>query len=260
MFEISNYKDVCIAMNLNTNMGANIKVFLYVVDGLLIDCGPQSMEEDVASFIRTQKIEHVALTHLHEDHVGMASWVEKNLKVPIYLNASSIAEAKNDAEYAEYRRLTWGERKAFNPQPLGNTICTPKYSFEVISTPGHLPQHDILFEKNQGWLFSGDLFVRPKLRFCSYDEDMKQIIASLEKVLELDFETMFCAHKGMMENGREMLQMKLSFLLELQAKVNSLRREGLTDLEIDAQLFPGDQIISEVSGGEWTSYNIVKTI
>ena len=42
-------------------MGANIKVFLYVVDGLLIDCGPQSMAEDVAAFNRTQKIDQVAL-------------------------------------------------------------------------------------------------------------------------------------------------------------------------------------------------------
>ena len=47
MFEVSNYKDISIAMNLNTNMGANIKVFLYVIDGLLVDCGPQIMEEDV---------------------------------------------------------------------------------------------------------------------------------------------------------------------------------------------------------------------
>lgn len=260
MFDTSQYKDVTVAVNTNTNMGANIRVYLYVVDGLLIDCGPQSMEGEAAAFLRSQKIDQAVLTHLHEDHIGNGAWVQQNLGVPLYINAASIDEARKDAAHAEYRCLTWGQRRGFDALPLGEEIATPKYRFQVVSAPGHMAQHDILWEENQGWLFSGDLFVRPKLRFCFYEEDMKQTIASLEKALRLDFETVFCAHRGVLENGREMLQSKLHFLLDLQKQVNALRGEGLTDREIDEKLFGADQFITELSGGEWSSYNIIKTI
>lgn len=260
MLEISNYKDITIAKGLNNNMGANIRVFLYVVDGLLIDCGPESMEQDIADFLTSQKITQVVLTHLHEDHTGMAHWVQENLKVPLYLDREDIPYANAEAEYAEYRHLTWGDRKAFFPEPMPAVIKTPKYSFEVICTPGHMARHNVFFEKDQGWLFSGDLYVRSKARFCAAEENMKQYMESLESVLKLDFGTVFCAHAGVLENGREKLTRKLDFLKELQAQVNELRAQGLDDHEIDSRLFPEEQIITEVSGGEWNSYNIIRTI
>ena len=143
---------------------------------------------------------------------------------------------------------------------MPETVKTPKYSFEVISTPGHLPHHNVLYERSQGWLFSGDLYVRSRSRFCATGEDMKQLMQSLEKVLELDFETVFCAHAGVLENGREKLTQKLEFLRDLQRQVNDLRAQGLTDREIDSRLFPEEQVITLVSNGEWTSYNIISTI
>ncbi|MEG1108800.1 MAG: MBL fold metallo-hydrolase [Oscillospiraceae bacterium] len=260
MFELSSYKGVTVAQGLNENMGAHIKVFLYVVDGMLIDCGAETLQEEIIPFLRSQTINKLALTHLHEDHCGLAAWVEENLGVPIYLNPADIAEANLDAEYAEYRHLTWGDRRAFHPLPMPKILNTPKYSFEIIETPGHLPHHNVLYEKSQGWLFSGDLYVRSKMRFCSFDENMKEYIGSLEKVLKLDFNTVFCAHAGVLENGREKLTQKLDFLKELQQKVNDRRKQGKTDEEIDSELFPDEQIITAVSDGEWTSLNIVKTI
>lgn len=260
MMEYSCYKDISVAKGVNNNMGANIKVFLYVVDGLLIDCGPQSMESDIAEFLHRQAISQAALTHLHEDHSGMAAWVQENLTVPIYLDEADIPLANMEGEYAEYRHLTWGDRPPFQPVPMPKVICTPKYRFEVISTSGHMPCHNVLFEKNQGWLFSGDLYVRSKLRFCAAEENMKQYMQSIEKVLSLDFDTVFCAHAGVLENGRERLIQKLDFLNTLQQQVNELRSNGLDDREIDHRLFPDEQIITEVSGGEWTSYNIISTI
>lgn len=260
MLEISNYKDIVIGKGLNTNLGANIKVFLYVVDGLLIDCGAESMEEDIKEFLLSQSISQVALTHMHEDHTGLAAWVQENINAPMYLDSADIAEAGREGEYAEYRHLTWGDRRPFFPLPMPPVIKTPKYSFEVISTPGHMSRHNVMLEKNQGWLFSGDLYVRGKLRFCAAEENMKQYMQSLESVLKLDFDTVFCAHAGVLENGREMLTQKLVFLRELQGQVNGLRKKGLDDREIDSRLFSEEQIITAVSEGEWSSYNIIRTI
>lgn len=260
MLETAKYKGVTLAKGLNTNMGAHIGIYLYTVDGLLIDCGPQSMRDDIAAFLKTQELTQAVLTHLHEDHAGMAAWVHDNLNIPIYLDAADIPEARREGEYAEYRHLTWGERPAFDPLELPARLTTEKYSFDVIAAPGHMAHHNVLLERNEGWLFSGDLYVRSKLRFCAAEEDMKQYMASLEKVLKLDFGTVFCAHAGVLENGREKLEQKLSFLRELQQRVNELRAKGLTDREIDGRIFPGEQIITEVSDGEWSSYNIIKSI
>ncbi len=260
MLETGNFKDVIFAKGRNNNMGANINVFLYVVDGLLIDCGPQSMQEDISAFLRTQRITQAMLTHMHEDHSGMASWVQNELHVPIYLDAGDIEGARKDGQYREYRHLTWGERPAFEPLPLPDRIDTDKYSFEVVATPGHMAHHNVLFERSMGWLFSGDIFVRRKIRFCAEEENLKQFIKSLEKVVTLDFDTIFCAHAGVLEDGREKLCEKLAFLKELQATVWELRSQGLTDREIDERLFPCEQIITDITEGEWSSYNIIKSI
>ena len=260
MLETGSFKDVIFAKGTNHNVGGKIDIFLYVVDGLLIDCGPQSMQEDISAFLRTQRITQAMLTHMHEDHSGMASWVQKELHVPIYLDAGDIEGARRDGQYRDYRRITWGDRPGFEPLPLPDRINTDKYSFEVVATPGHMAHHNVLFERNMGWLFSGDMFVRRKIRFCAEEENIKQYMESLEKMLSLDFDTVFCAHAGIVENGREKLCEKLAFLKDLQKTVEQLRRRGLKNREISQEIFPGEPLITEVSEGEWSSYNIIKSI
>lgn len=260
MPETGTYKDISFYQTVNNNGGANIKLFLYVVDGLLIDCGPQIMEEELAPFLLNAGIKMAAVTHIHEDHCGNAAWIEKNLKVPIYIHPEDVAKAALEGQYAEYRRLTWGDRPPFKALPMPEILSTGKYNFTLINTPGHLPHHQVLFEPNQGWLFSGDLFVREKQRFCATGENLRQTRESLENILKLDFETVFCGHSGVMENGRERLQRKLEFLQDLHDQVEVLRSRGLSDQEITLELFPDSQIITEISGGEWSSLNVIKSI
>lgn len=260
MPETGVWKDIKWLKTVNTNMGVNLKLFLYVADGLLIDCGPECMESELAPFLTGSNITQAAITHLHEDHCGNAAWVEKNLRVPIYLHPEDIAEAAADGDYAEYRRLTWGGRPAFHALPMPEVLKTEKYSFNVIDAPGHMERHQVLHEPKQGWLFSGDLYIRTKMRFCDADENMSRYIDTLKKILKLDFDNVFCAHRGILEDGRERLTRKLEFLLELQEKVRSMRGQGMTDEEIDRILFPGEHLITEVSGGEWSSIHIIKSI
>lgn len=254
------YGDLTYINILNTNMGAHINVYLYLLDGVLIDCGPEIMQPDILPFLEEYKPRAVVLTHLHEDHCGMALWIEQNLEIPIYIAPGDIAEAASDADYAEYRHLTWGDRKAFHALPLGDTFKTESHVLKIIDTPGHIPHHSVLFEESSGALFSGDLYVRSRPRFAAPEENGAKMIESLKSVLELPFTTVFCAHAGIMENGREKLEKKLGYLLELQGKVHDMRRNGMTDEEIDSQLFPEEQLITIVSDGEWTSLNLIKTL
>lgn len=260
MAEIKNYGDLVCFNALNTNMSARINVRLYLADGLLIDCGPEVMQAEIVPFLLEYKPKALVLTHLHEDHSGMAAWIEQNMGIPIYINAADIDLAAADGVYAEYRHMTWGDRRAFHALPLGDTISTGKYTFKVLNTPGHVPLHSVLFEESQGWLFTGDLYIRSRPKFAAPEEDMCALISSLETILKLPFDTVFCGHAGIMENGREKLKIKLENLLELQSRVNSMRQNGMTDEEINLSLYPDQPPIFTISDGEWTTLNIIKTI
>ena len=89
---------------------------------------------------------------------------------------------------------------------------------------------------------------------------MRQTMDTIERLLKLDFDTIFCAHAGVIENGKLRLQKKLNNLKELQSQVIELRKQGLTDREIDDQINGFVLPITEESGGEWSSYNIIRTI
>ena len=115
----------------------------------------------------------------------------------------------------------------FSAFPIPKTISTGKYTFEVFDTPGYVKCHNVFFERNQGWLFSGDLYVSTKLKVCFFEVNKKQTIATIEKLLDLDFDTIFRAHSGVVENGKVVLLNKLDFLKELQERFNALCKQGL---------------------------------
>ena len=260
MLELSKYKDISIAQDV-CYVGENeTKVFLYNVDGLLVDAGPESRADLLQKWFSTQDINQVALTHNHEDHSGNAPWIQKNLGVPIYLHPGAIPYTREEGAYPQYRRDMWGLRHSFNPLPMPDIIKTDKYNFEVLDTPGHAIYHNCFYERSQGWLFTGDLYLGTRLFVCFFEENMRQTIATLERILKLDFDTVFCAHAGVIENGKVRLEKKLTNLKVLQEQVIEMRSKGKTDREIDDEINGFELSITEMSGGEWSSYNIIRTI
>lgn len=260
MLNCSQYQDILIGQGIRSIPGWSFSVYLYVVDGLLIDTGPESLKGPISNFIQENRIEQVALTHIHEDHSGMAAWLQRHMDVPIYLHEKAVPEAKLKGKYGLYRHLSWGKRPVFEPQPMPEQLKTNKYSFDVIDSPGHMPYHNIFHEKNQGWLFTGDLYLGTKPVGACYGENMQDTIASINEILKLDFDRVFCAHSGMVQDGKAMFQKKLNFLLDIQDKVNTLRKQGLNDYEINKRLYPKKLPITIVSRGDWSSYNLVHTI
>lgn len=263
MFKIWKYEDIICARGSRTmpwNRSSKMHVYYYLIDNLLIDTGPFSLKEQAVKFFDTNTIEQVFLTHIHEDHAGMAYWLQENKKVPIYLHPCSIEHASLEPELKQYRLEIWGKRQKFKAEPVPDTINTSRYTFQVIDSPGHCRHHKILHEERKGWLFSGDLItsLKPKSVFC--EENMTELICSIKKILTLDFHTVFCTHTGILENGRELFSQKLNYLLQLQKQVRNLRYEGFSDREIDQQLFPGPDPVTQLTEGEFSSYFIVNTL
>lgn len=77
------------------------------------------------------------IAHHHEDHSGLAHWLEKEKKLPILMLPETRAILNNPPRIPFYRRITWGQMEPVRGQIIGQKVETNKYSLEVIHTPGH---------------------------------------------------------------------------------------------------------------------------
>ncbi len=235
-----------------------MSVYLYIVDELLIDTGPARLQRELASQLEKQHYNKIILTHHHEDHTGNAHSLSKG--VPIYSHATGIELCKQQPKLPFYRKVFWGNRKPFSPMPLGHQVRTEHCTFDVIHTPGHAPDHVALLEKDKGWLFSGDLYVMSKPKSIFAFESIPDIIDSIEKVMQCDFETMYCSHSGVLPNGRVRLEEKLTYLKAVQYDVLSKHHEGKSASIIQKELFPSAHPLHYFSLFENSPKHIVTSI
>ena len=103
-------------------LSTKIKVYLYYVDGLLVDTGPESMATEIVPFYESLRIRQATLTHLHEDHCGMAAWLQERWNIPVYCHPELVDEAAQDARLPLYRRLIWKGAGHFTPRPF--RVCS----------------------------------------------------------------------------------------------------------------------------------------
>ncbi|WP_251551544.1 MBL fold metallo-hydrolase [Neobacillus muris] len=235
-------------------------VYAFLVDGMLVDTGPQIIESEFTSYLLEQSFELVTLTHSHEDHSGNAPWIQKTKQVPIYIHPLGVEICAQASPYPKYRQLTWGVREKFRAIPLGETIQTQTRQWRVIYTPGHAEDHVSLLDEGTGRLFSGDLFVTPRTKVIMDSESIPVIMNSIRTLLKYGFESMFCCHAGYIPNGKEMLIKKLEYLENLYGEVENLYKKGLSIEEIKHKLFPKDYPIIRFSSGEWDSLHIISSI
>lgn len=233
---------------------------MYHVDGLLIDTGPRRLARGFRRFFSTlPDVEQVVLTHLHEDHCGMASYPAE-AGIPVYCHPDFVDTASRSVSLPFYRTVFWRRPQPFQAQPLATTVQTERYTFDVIETPGHADDHVVLHEPAQGWLFSGDLFLGRRVLTIMRSESLPTLMDSIHRVLELDFDALFCAHAGPVADGKAALQAKLQYLLDLQGRVRTLAERGLSVREATKQLFPRFQAMTLLSGGEYSPTHVVRSL
>ncbi len=165
----------------------------YLIDGLLIDSGPPAGENELKKFLSSldeeQKVKKCIITHSHEDHCGGAAMLQSEFNVPIYASKKAIPLLKNEKDYPDYRRITWGyPYHPFEGKPIGKSISTHsnKYNFDVVEIPGHAIEEIALIEKKQQWAIVAD-GIMPKYTMIfgkntDIPENISQIYNSLKKL------------------------------------------------------------------------------
>lgn len=234
-------------------------IHFYLIDDLLIDTGSARLGKQSAGFFRNNNVRRAAITHVHEDHCGMASWLSGNMNVRIYVDSLDHAEAKASSRLPFYRKLAWKDRPGFDPEPMPDRLETEHCTLDVIATPGHYPYHAAFHEKNKGWVFTGDLYVAPRQMVAFKTENTKDAIESIRHLLSLDWDTLFCAHAGARTDGRQKLAAKLDYLESIRSETEAFLAQGIGFEEITRRLFPKKHIWEIVSRGEWSAYRLVAT-
>jgi len=209
-----------------------MNVHFFLVDEICIDTAQSLMRKNVLGIIREKKINRVLLTHFHEDHSGNAAAVSKVKTVPVFGHPITIQKMKAGFSILPYQHMIWGASEKIEMIPLPSIVHSNSISLVPIHTPGHSEDHTCYLEKNEGWLFSGDLYLAPRIKYFRADEKMEDTIQSLRKVLALDFQTLFCAHNPELTDGKKKIREKLNYLQNFYGQVDTLYRRGLNEKEI----------------------------
>lgn len=237
----------------------------YLVDGLLIDTGCAHSSGELLGALHGRVLHGIANTHSHEDHIGAnGSLQEKQGGLEIFAHPLALPVLENPREAQPlhpYRRVMWGWPKPSKGKPLedGEMIRTERFSFQVIYTPGHSPDHICLYEQERGWLFSGDLFVGGKDRGLREGYDIWQIIASLKQVAKLPLKKLYPGSARVRDNPGEALANKIEYLEETGAKVIELRQKGMGVEAIARAVFGGPMLIEFVTLGHFTRSWLVRS-
>jgi glyoxylase-like metal-dependent hydrolase (beta-lactamase superfamily II) len=234
------------------------KVHAFFVDGLLIDTGFVYGRERFLKLCDELHPETVVNTHHHEDHTGNNFWITKRHGLLPMAHPKTSTYMKNPAQWVPfYRRFTWGCPPPSEMGEVDSEIRTPRFRFLVIPTPGHSDDHICFYEPNEGWLFSGDLFLSEQMRYLRKDEDIYSILDSLKKIAVLRLKRMFCSFSGSIDNPLEAIHKKIGYLENLQQKVEEAFHQGLSPREIQWRLLGRGDWMDFFTLGQISKKNLI---
>lgn len=254
-----NYEEIDIIKTAVNPFYRIMKIHLYLIDGLLIDTGPRIRKFNLIRAFRSKDIRQVAVTHSHDDHAGMAHWISEHFSADIYCHEKALPSLNKSALSPWYRRLFSSRHININVKSYPDIIRTPEHEFLPIATPGHTSNHVCLLEPDKGWLFSGDLYITPYPKVFLKHESINDYIESLNKLMSYNFDILFCAHEGVIHDGKEILKRKLDYLLNIRRDVTELHQAGFTDREIKKRLFPDKVRLELMSFGLFSRLNMIRS-
>lgn len=208
---------------------------------LLIDCGTDwatGREALTNGFVELglseDNVHTLLVSHLHPDHVGMASRLmsEWGCRFVMHQRASKLVDYYNDTQgyYERFRQLaaTHGmpdsvtaETTSYERPDYIPTIDRPDHtvtdgdlidlgggrSLEIVHTPGHEPAHICARDTLTGILFSGDHVlprISPVVMYETYLEDpLGDYLDSLQRLIAMEIDLTYPAHGSIIAQGDE---------------------------------------------------------
>ena len=245
------------------DFGINTTFIIYRLGETLIDAGPTNQWSTIKRVLKPLTIKTLLITHHHEDHSGNANRISKLKKLLPY--APLLGQEKLAKGYPTplLQKLIWGSPLKVKTQTLPEQLVINEgldcqTTVMAIPTPGHAKDLTCLFFPEQKYLFSGDMYISKSLKYLRSDENLTQLIESLKTLIALDFEILFCPHRGIVKEGKQALKDKLQNLLTLCAKSQELMQQGLTETEIVVKLLGPEDGLAKLSKFNISKGNLIR--
>ena len=254
MLSLERYDDV-IRLRFSTGASRSLgyDASAYAVRGLLIDTGFPDVGRDLAEWLDHERPRGVIVTHQHEDHAGNVELVAAR-GIPMRLSAETLRAVRVPEPIELFRRFCWG-----SPAPLRSPVtpCDPA-PLEFVPSPGHSPDHHVVWDAERATLFAGDLFLGVKVRVAQITEHLPSLAQSLRDAIALAPERMFCAHRGLVPDPMGHLRAKLDWLEWLIGESARLRAAGRTDAEVAQELLGREGFLPIFTAGGLSKRNLIR--
>lgn len=231
----------------------------YFVDGLLVDTGCHFTARALAHTLQDQQVRTIVNTHHHEDHIGANAEISREHRASIFAHPLALPILREPArlQLQLYRRVFWGWPLPSNGREIPSEISTEHYRFQALHTPGHSPDHIVLYEPNEGWAFTGDLFIGGKDRAFRPDYDISDILSSLRRLASLNISWLFPGSGSVRQNPQAEIAGKIAYLEGLQTCIRELSERGLDQRQIARRLFGREGSMYYMTGGHFSTVNLV---
>jgi glyoxylase-like metal-dependent hydrolase (beta-lactamase superfamily II) len=208
-------------------------------------------------------INKIILTHHHEDHTGNVAFLMNELNIDAYAHPTAVKIMGKGYRMSPLAKLMNGsvEKAVLKPISTEDRIQTAHYTLEPIYTPGHCDDHYCYYERNKGWLFSGDLYVADKIKYFANYESLLTQIESIKKLVALDFDTLFCSHNPKTHGGKQRLQNKLQFFEDFAGTVTQYYEQGHNARQIFALMGMKENYLNKyITLGGFCAENMVHSV
>jgi glyoxylase-like metal-dependent hydrolase (beta-lactamase superfamily II) len=233
------------------------RVSTYVVRGVMVDAAFDDAGPELMAWVGANRLAGVIITHAHDDHGGNAERLAR-AGVPMRMAPATEALLRAPRTRSLARRWTWGGMpllqssvRAFEPRGL-----------ELVFTPGHSPDHHVVWDAGRETLFAADLFLSVKVRVAHPvgREDVRQQITSVRKAVALRPKRVFDAHRGLIPNGLGALEAKANWIEETCGRIDALIDRGWSDRAIVREVFGGESWYAVMTGGDFSRANFVASV
>jgi glyoxylase-like metal-dependent hydrolase (beta-lactamase superfamily II) len=149
------------------HLGLDRVIGSWLVDGVLIDPGPESSVETLLERLGEERPRALLLTHIHFDHAGASGvLVERWPDLRVYVHEKGARHMADPERLVASARQIWGED--FD-RLWGRVVPVPEENLEVLEggetvegfdveyTPGHAKHHVSYFHRDSGHAYVGDV-------------------------------------------------------------------------------------------------------
>jgi glyoxylase-like metal-dependent hydrolase (beta-lactamase superfamily II) len=230
-------------------------VSAYLAGDVLVDTAFARVTRELMRAIDELRPRGVFVTHGHEDHAGNAEHLARR-GVPMWITPATAAVLRETRAMQLYRSFTWGHALPLETPP----VPFDPAPFQVIGTPGHSDDHQVLWDPDRRQLFSGDLFLGVKVRLARAGERPRAHVESLRRVAALEPVRMFDAHRGPLRDAAALLRAKADWMEETITAIAARIATGEPDDVIRREVLGAEPHERWVSVGDYSKLRFVEAV